>query len=305
MQVIFTTCRTYIVTYYNAFFSKGYFICIALLLGIILFINYRIGFPVFQHPAADFIFDYCLYAIPFAGAYFLQKFFYENNSGFSRKSFWWLLLLAPAFFSLRVNTSLPETIQQSFDIFSKKYVLSSGNYLWRAGLLILLVAIVWRIKDKSVMPLYGISSSGNNRIYLAMLLAMIPLVLLAASRESFGNVYPKSLYEGGLQPGSNCLQLIFFETCYGFDFFSIEFFFRGFLILAFAKYFGMRAIVPAACFYCCIHLGKPAAEAASSFFGGLLLGIISYNTKSIWGGLFIHLGIAWMMEVAAWLIHHS
>ena len=88
------------------------------------------------------------------------------------------------------------------------------------------------------------------------------------------------------------------------DFLSIEFFFRGFLIITFIRYCGMRAIVPAACFYCCVHLGKPMAEAISSFFGGLLLGIISYNTLSIWGGLLIHVGIAWMMEIAAYVGHH-
>ena len=43
------------------------------------------------------------------------------------------------------------------------------------------------------------------------------------------------------------------------------------------------------------------AEAISSFFGGLLLGIISYNTKSIWGGLIIHIGIAGSMEILAYI----
>ena len=42
-------------------------------------------------------------------------------------------------------------------------------------------------------------------------------------------------------------------------------------------------------------------EAISSFFGGLLLGIVSYNTGSILGGLLVHLGIAWMMEIGGFL----
>jgi hypothetical protein len=29
------------------------------------------------------------------------------------------------------------------------------------------------------------------------------------------------------------------------------------------------------------------------------LGVIAYETKSIWGGIIVHLGIAWMMEVIA------
>ena len=43
------------------------------------------------------------------------------------------------------------------------------------------------------------------------------------------------------------------------------------------------------------------AEAISSFFGGTLLGIVAYNTGSIWGGLIVHLGIAWMMEIGGWV----
>ena len=43
------------------------------------------------------------------------------------------------------------------------------------------------------------------------------------------------------------------------------------------------------------------AEAISSFWGGLLLGIIAFNTGSIWGGLIVHLGIAWLMEAVGWL----
>ena len=45
-------------------------------------------------------------------------------------------------------------------------------------------------------------------------------------------------------------------------------------------------------------------EAISSFAGGMLLGIISYNTKSIRGGLMVHLGIAWMMEIAGFIAHY-
>jgi hypothetical protein len=34
----------------------------------------------------------------------------------------------------------------------------------------------------------------------------------------------------------------------------------------------------------------------------MLLGIVVYNTRSIWGGLLVHLGIAWMMEMAGILL---
>ncbi len=91
-------------------------------------------------------------------------------------------------------------------------------------------------------------------------------------------------------PGS---KICFLNSVTELIFFTIELFFRGFIILAFIKYGGKNVILPMAVFYCTIHFGKPVAECISSYFGGLILGAIVYNTKSIWGGLIIHLGIAW------------
>jgi membrane protease YdiL (CAAX protease family) len=85
------------------------------------------------------------------------------------------------------------------------------------------------------------------------------------------------------------------------DFVTIELFFRGFLVLAFVRFVGPDAIVPMAVFYCSIHFGKPLAECISSFFGGMLLGIVVYKTGSVAGGLVVHLGIAWMMEIGGYL----
>jgi hypothetical protein len=44
-------------------------------------------------------------------------------------------------------------------------------------------------------------------------------------------------------------------------------------------------------------------ECISSFFGGLILGVVIYHTRTIFGGLMVHLGIAWMMELGGYLGH--
>ena len=134
-----------------------------------------------------------------------------------------------------------------------------------------------------------------------MLLIMIPLIALASTQKDFLQMYPKAKFVEQLDLPAKKWHYIFYELCYGFDFVSIEFFFRGFLILSLLKICGPHCIIPVACFYCSIHFGKPLGEAISSFWGGLLLGIISYNTQSIWGGLIVHLGIAWLMEAGSWL----
>jgi hypothetical protein len=94
---------------------------------------------------------------------------------------------------------------------------------------------------------------------------------------------------------------VIFELSYGSDFVGIEFFFRGFLVLAFMRWAGKEAVLPMACFYCTIHFGKPLGECISSYFGGLLLGVVIANTRSVWGGLMVHLGIAWMMELGGYI----
>src|SRR5437763_17220024 len=96
-------------------------------------------------------------------------------------------------------------------------------------------------------------------------------------------------------------RFVLLVLAYGSDFFSIVLFFRGFLVLAFLKWVGPAAILPMACFYCTIHFGKPLGECISSYFGGILLGIVVCNTRSIYGGLIVHLGIAWLMEIGGYI----
>ncbi len=140
-----------------------------------------------------------------------------------------------------------------------------------------------------------------------MLLIMVPLIALAASQPDFQAMYPKlkTIESLNQAEGMQWWHKLLFELSYGSDFFTIELFFRGFLILAFVKWAGKDAILPMACFYCAIHFGKPVGECISSYFGGLLLGIVIYNTRSIWGGLLVHLGIAWLMEIAGYLVSFS
>ena len=139
--------------------------------------------------------------------------------------------------------------------------------------------------------------------YLLMLLIMLPLVAAASSQPDFLAVYPKMQSIEGLYAGQGISwwHKLLFELSYGSDFITIEFFFRGFLILAFIKWAGKDAILPMACFYCTIHFGKPLGECISSYFGGMILGIIVYNTRSVFGGLIVHLGIAWMMEIGGYI----
>ncbi|WP_462222220.1 CPBP family intramembrane glutamic endopeptidase [Ferruginibacter sp.] len=297
----------YIREFYNKEFNLYYFLLILLLLGTVIYLNYwhslenrfaAGGKTWFSNFAGYWL----LYFIPFATAFFLQLFFCKDCSYFKNYWFWIILFLAPAFFSFRVNFDFHQpAIKKIWSSDELQFWLRCINWVVRVFILLIPVYIIWFIKDKSNQPFYGTRALDTIKPYLIMLLIMVPLLALASTQKDFLSMYPKVKFLTNLQMGHQKWRYVLYELCYGFDFVSIEFFFRGFLILSLVKICGPHCIIPVACFYCTIHLGKPMAEAVSSFWGGILLGIISYNTGSIWGGLIIHLGIAWFMEVGGWL----
>lgn len=136
-----------------------------------------------------------------------------------------------------------------------------------------------------------------------MLAIMLPLIGVASTLPDFLASYPQVQDFASLDfsNASHFKHLALYELLYGLDFFSIEFFFRGFMVLAFVGIVGPRAILPMAYVYLVIHWNKPMGELISSFFGGSLLGIIAYYSRSIVGGIIVHVGIAWMMELGAFI----
>jgi hypothetical protein len=301
------TVFSYIKAFYHKEFNLFYFVLILAMLGITIYLNYW-HFLERRYAAggrtwlADFTGYYLLYFIPFAAAFALQLLFYKDCHYYSNPWFWVILLLAPAFFSFRVNFNFHETVVGglwSGDM--QQFALKSTGWVIRVFVVLIPVYIVWLLKDKNTQPFYGTAALGNVKPYLLMLVFMLPLIALASTQPDFLHMYPKAKFLSALDLSHKNWRYVIYECCYGFDFVSIEFFFRGFLILALAKICGTHCIIPVACFYCTIHFGKPMGEAISSFWGGLLLGIVSFNTGSVWGGLMVHLGIAWLMEAGGWL----
>ena len=209
--------------------------------------------------------------------------------------------------------------------------------LLKIGLALVPLIIFWWFADRKEQPLYGMRRGDLNlKPYLVLLALLIPIIVIAAQNPGFLKSYPRSQviktlevlpvirvqyfqglnYPGFLKsyPRSQVIKtleilnpdhrqyFLTYEALYILDFYNIELFFRGFMILAFLKYAGPKIILPTAIFYCCLHFGKPFGEALSSLFGGAILGIITYYSRSIWGGIIIHVGIAATMEIAAYAV---
>lgn len=211
------------------------------------------------------------------------------------------LVAAPMIFAFKVSMDTHNNV--------------SGNEHWnqywntiiywpmRMITLVAILGVCWFIFNRKD-NFYGLSAKKFSYTpYLLMLLIMLPLIAAASTQPDFLATYPKmkEIIPLPADATPNWFYKLLFQLSYGSDFFSVEIFFRGFLVVGFIRWVGRDAILPMACFYCTIHFGKPLGECISSYFGGLLLGIVAYNTRSIYGGLMVHLGIAWMMEIGGYI----
>jgi uncharacterized protein with PQ loop repeat len=219
-----------------------------------------------------------------------------------RPAFFFCLLIAPFLFAVKV--SMDTTITASADPWWNEYW--NDVIYWPPRLLLLLVCLAlirWTLLPEE-NSFYGARLKKMNwKPYWIMLLIMVPLISIASTQPDFLATYPKMKEILPLPPNAHPAwwYKVLFELSYGSDFCSIEIFFRGFLVIGFMRWVGKDAILPMACFYCTIHFGKPLGECVSSWFGGLLLGTVSYHTRSIYGGLMVHLGIAWLMELGGYI----
>ncbi len=190
------------------------------------------------------------------------------------------------------------------DPFIRRWVSSCTSNLSSAITVIIPSFIVYFSVKYFKPESYGLKLNGAKVLpYLWLILFMIPLIYLASLRPDFLETYPTYTYnfEDKLLGVDQWITAGTYELCYGFDFISVELFFRGFMVIALSRFVGKEAILPMIVVYCFLHFGKPAGEAISSIFGGYILGILAYKSRNIYGGLIAHLGVAWGMEYLAYL----
>ncbi|MFL5809577.1 MAG: CPBP family intramembrane glutamic endopeptidase [Flavisolibacter sp.] len=285
--------------------DKRIFFLSALFIGISIFCNYHFHLNRQASRMSDplqYLYWYCVFLLAFSLPYLLYTLF-GIHKPFIHRGFLILFFIAPLIFSWKM-------------VYDIDFVFSdnvAGNAYWnqvvywpfKLVVITLCIYLLWAVTRKDDESFYGLNTKNfNARPYLAMLLIMVPLIAAASTQRDFLAMYPKIKNIAFLKGvhGHGWYKLLY-ELSYASDFFSIELFFRGFLVLAFVRWFGRDAILPMACFYCTIHFGKPLGECISSFFGGIILGVVTYHTRTIFGGLMVHLGIAWLMELGGYLGH--
>ena len=161
-------------------------------------------------------------------------------------------------------------------------------------------AVVLKLVLKKGLSDYGLNLSIENsfwKLLFQCVAVMLPLVYLMSLTPGFAAKYPfLKIYDGSPYLSST---LLIWELVYFFQFFGLEFFFRGFLLHSLKPSLGIYSIFVMMVPYCMIHWGKPMPETFAAIFAGIFLGWLSYRNGNIWTGLVLHCTVAFSMDTMA------
>lgn len=166
---------------------------------------------------------------------------------------------------------------------------------WHIVTYILLPFIVIRFFLQQKMLDFGWRWGETHRHWRGYLILLAPIivgVVLVSFRDDFKHHYP---FYG--EAGRSWFDLLAWEVLYLAQFACLEFFFRGYIVNSLRPYFGSAAIWIMVVPYLMIHFPKPWIEATGAIFFGLFLGILALRSRSIWGGFFVHAGVAVSMDI--------
>ncbi len=293
-------------------FNAGFYLSVALFLCLAFWLNYSLDFKKtylntqIQQPIV-IVYYILYYSLPYIGTLLLRALFYRETALLRRREVWGLCLFVVVAMSLdNYSINIPRLLIEAWDVAAplRYFVNKCLTNLDRTVALLIPVILFKYFIDRQRPDLYGLTLRGFEwKPYAIMLLIMLPLIIWASFQPSFLKAYPR--YKAGLAEQylqiSHALSYAIFEPLYAMRFISVEVFFRGFLVLGLYRFLGPSALMPMVTLYAFWHFGKPMGEALGSIFGGYILGVIALRSKSIFGGILIHIGVAMLMELTAYL----
>ncbi|MDW3648430.1 MAG: CPBP family intramembrane glutamic endopeptidase [Bacteroidia bacterium] len=284
---------------------------IAIFLLVIFSFNYSLDFEdqyidtIRNYPARALAYTtFLLFPFLFA-AFCISK---VKKADFLRKrEFWLKVIIAFVALGLYRAIALEGAFCQWLEMDGCRFVWRVLRRFNRLILFFIPLLIFWPKDRQHLNSFYGMKFKWESfKMYFPLLAIMLVIIGLASFAEQFQNYYPLYAKSGSARfiketAIPEWLAVLIFESAYGFNYLSIEFFFRGFLIYSFVRLLGPEVVLPMVCTYAALHFGKPFLEAFSSIFGGYILGVLALRTENIWGGVLLHAGIALLMEFFAWL----
>jgi len=247
---------------------------------------------------------FILYGFGYYSTCLIVSYFKPDTRFWTSRNFWLFSIFGLSVLS--IDSGFPY-LHLIISAFNQSYQAYAWLYKIGTNTISLLVVVAplylfYRFLEIEKNGFYGLLKQSSPKPYLVLLLIIAPFILLAAFQKSFTDYYPiyKSNSIAELWHWPSYMPALLFEIFYGVDFLPVELLFRGFFVIGMAQILGKNSIMPMVAIYCFIHFGKPAGEAVASIFGGYVLGVIALYTRSIWGGIIVHVGVAWLMELAAY-----
>ena len=308
-------------TYLRADVKPGLYVTTALWAAALISLNYTVNLEngyVDRQPYSPWRITWymALYGAAYYGAFWLWSRFHHRPDIWRNPRFWRHTLVALLVYSWYSAFDAYADWARTFpDYRLFAYAFKILSNLQSLLTIVLPLALYYYLIDRPQNGFYGLQPKRKGLTVYALLLAlMVPIIGFASFQPDFQAAYPVYRNTGAheLLNVPEWLTALGYELAYGWDFVPTELLFRGFLVIGLAPILQSGTssgnvpslsqpspVLPMIVWYACIHFGRPMGETVSSLVGGYILGVLALSTRSIWGGLAIHIGIAWLMEAAA------
>jgi len=307
------TVWKYITDYQKKHFDWRVYSSILIFLAICIALNYRFDFEdsvidSYTGKPIKWVWMFLFQGGPFLVVCLILYAFRKSREWLTSNNFWLKFFVGFGLLALDRSFYGFNFLRESLHKMDAPFILKCIN--WSSSLLLVVIPLLllYQFLEKDDHKnWYGLSwKKFDPKPYLFLLGISAIFLTIGSFTADIQNFYPKYNHSGASifmrHTGTpEWAVASIFELCYGSNFISVELVFRGFMIFAFSRTLGSWAVLPMVASYAFLHFGKPMGETISSIFGGYVLGIISYNSRNVWGGIFIHLGVAWLMELLGWL----
>ena len=227
----------------------------------------------------------------------------------------WVILLTSAISILALHYLKFDSAFNSFlklfgftdFVASSKFYQLYSNLWWSSWhILLFLIVPIFIIKAvfKENLSSYGWQKGllfKHWKIYFVAILFLIAfLSWFSYNNRDFANFYP--FYRLAYR---SWFDLVAWEILYIAQFVALEFFFRGFIVQGLRVPFGSLSVGVMVIPYMMIHLPKLWQEATGAIAFGIFLGFLALKSRTIWGGVLIHISVALTLDICAILQTHG
>lgn len=306
---------SYLRKYLKEHFHLAFYISVAIFLAICITFNYTYDFEdsvldSYTGKPIKWLYMSLAMGFPFLVICGLLYVFNIKRGWLNSKEYWLKFIIGFTIIGLErsfyYHYDLIQSLPRADYIFAFK--LTGWGRTWVATIIPIL--IFYYIYERKLDPernWYGLTLKDFKfKPYAVLILIVFVSIGLASFMSELNTYYPRYKFSGGgafstFHQIDEWISVLIYEAVYGSYYVGVELFFRGFLVIAFARVLGGHAVMAMVGSYVCLHFGKPIAETISSAFGGYLIGILAFYTNRIWGGVILHIALAWFMELFAGL----